>query len=382
MSHKERQVATLKTDIGLSFSVRRSFQLLGESNVVLERVVDSRPVLFLVSPTIQQLYGKNLELYIARRLLKPQSEVFVVATGEKNKSLGSVEKILAFADSVRFSRRGVFVGIGGGVLLDIAGLAASTFRRGIPYIRIGTTLLAQVDAAIGVKCGVNFAKSKNLVGTFYFPEDVLTDSSFLGTLSKRQIRCGLAEMIKLAIVKDHNLFESLERYHLELLNSDWTADIANSLVDRSIIGMLGELQVDFFETNLRRAVDFGHTISPALEAQSGFSLLHGEAVAIDIALSCVIGNVLGHVSDTELRRVLELLDSVGLPRWHPLLGSWRFLETALEAAVAHRGMKLNMPLPASIGASVFIDKLEDLPRCLLSKAVGELRMWTSGEGGS
>lgn len=373
MSGTAREIASLAADVAFSFSVFRTSGLLDPCNAVLREVVDHRPSMFLISPTIAQLHGDELTAYLESSFPERTPAQLVVTTGEHNKSFAAAEKVLAFAEAMQFSRRGVFVGIGGGILLDIVGFAASMFHRGIAHVKVGTTLVAQIDAAIGVKCGVNLRTAKNVAGAFHAPERVVTDSAFLTTLPERQIRCGLAEMIKLAVVHDGRLFEAIERDFGAMLYRGRTSSVADALVDDAIIAMLDELRSDIFEGNLQRAVDFGHTISPRLETTSGFSVMHGEAVAIDIAVSCVVSNFLGLLPARDLERLLLLFDLVGLPRWHELLETPDFLELALASTVAHRGMKLNMPLPTRIGEVTFLEEVDDLPHGVFSEAVAALR---------
>ncbi|MGA2322122.1 MAG: 2-epi-5-epi-valiolone synthase, partial [Solirubrobacteraceae bacterium] len=255
------------TDIGRltavresTFTVRRE-ALIGDGVNPLRAALAGRPAMAFVSPTVDRLYGARIR---ARLADAGAHAVMVVPTGERSKVLATVQAIVERANSARFSRRGVFLGIGGGILLDTVGLAASLFRRGVPHVKIGTTLVAQVDAAIGIKSGVNADETKNLVGAFLPPELVITDGAFLATLGPRQIRCGLAEILKLAIVRDGRLFAQLESHGTHLLSAERDDDAFRSLIDRSISGMLAELQRDPYEADLQRRVDFGHTVSPSL----------------------------------------------------------------------------------------------------------------------
>lgn len=258
------------------------------------------------------------------------------------------------------------------MLLDAVGLAASLFRRGVPNIKVGTTLLAQVDAAIGLKCGVNFASHKNMVGAFAAPELVITDGAFLETLPRRQIRCGIAEMLKLGVASDAGLFEALAQDGHALLGEERDGLLSRNMIDRAIVGMITELRGDPFEDDLRRRVDFGHTISPALEAHSGYKLPHGEAVSVDVALSCVVSVMTGRMSAADLRRVIDLQDRHGLPRWHSALKVPGLIDEALSKAEAHRGMRLNLPLPTAIGRTTFVEDRVAVPGDLWQRAVAEL----------
>jgi 2-epi-5-epi-valiolone synthase len=369
---REGAIASLRTERRARFDIVRSSVLAGPLVSELESLTKGRPALVVVSPTVERIYGHGLRsiLVSGRR----RNLVHLIQTGEKNKSLESVAELLEIANKFRLSRDAMFVGIGGGVLLDIVGFAASQFRRGTGHVKIGTTLLAQVDAAVSIKCGVNIGTSKNLAGAFHPPERVIVDGAFLRTVSERDIRCGLAEMVKLGVAADSGLFEGLVRSGRILLDSDARdSDPARELVDASIRGMVGELAENPFEHDLSRRVDLGHTISPALEAATGYKLPHGEAVAVDVALSAVISNRMGILDDMGLDSVLELFRGLGIGTWHRLLEDFALIEAALDDAEAHRGRRLRLPLPLAIGRTVFVDDREDLPPSLIRESVAQLR---------
>lgn len=342
------------------------------ADATLTTAIADRPAITFVSPTVDRLHGELLRPVLARAGIGAD-DVVVVHTGEPRKAIETVMALVQRASEANFSRRGVFVGIGGGVLLDVVGLAASLFRRGVPHIMVGTTLLAQVDAAVGLKCGVNAGNAKNLIGAFYPPEVAITDGGFLSTVSERHMRCGLAEMIKLALVRDAALFEALECHGRRLLSPVRDDATCRDLIDRAIIGMLAELQTDPYEADLQRRVDFGHTISPALESRSSFALPHGEAVAVDIAFFAAVSNLLGTLSQQELERILALLGTLGLPRWHDLLSASDFIYRALATVTAHRGMRLRLPLLNGIGATRFLVDRAELPNDILDQALDLLR---------
>lgn len=362
-----REVGRLAAFRGAVLTVQRGSILAEGGSSVLAEVVRDRPVLVFMSPTIARLHGAAFHRVLAD-LAVPKEAMIVIATGERNKNLVTVESMIDAAEGVRFSRRGVFIGIGGGVVLDTVGLAASLFRRGVSHIKVGTTLLAQVDAAVSVKCGVNVKDSKNLVGSFYPPEVAIADGTFLRTVPQRHVRCGLAEMIKLAVISDGVLFEALERQSHRLLVGDRDDDVCRWLVDRSIKAMLAELEPNVFEADLRRRVDFGHTISPHLEAETRYAVHHGEAVAIDVVYFCVLSCLLGHLSDEALLRVVDLLKRLGIPTSHDYLDNPHFLNDALTSTQAHRGMRLHLPIPTEIGSAVFVDDRRDVPDTVLSEA--------------
>lgn len=320
----------------------------------LKAALDGRPALIFLSPTVDRLFGRRLRDLTSSFGLSARN-VMTVPTGEPNKTPTTVGDVLGTASALSLPRDGVFVGVGGGVLLDTVGFAASQFRRGVDHLKIPTTLLAQVDAAVGLKCGVNLGRSKNLLGAFHPPERTLVDAAFLDSLPRREIRCGLAEILKLAVICDRELFDALSGVSLSASAAGgWSSPGKKSIVDRAIATMLDQLAVNPFEAELRRPVDFGHTISPSLEAETGFRMKHGEAVAVDIAFFCAISVLLGVLDADVYRAVLDLIADIGLNAWHRLLADTAFLEAALDAATAHRGRCVNQPLPTAIGACTFI----------------------------
>lgn len=366
-------IADLEVRRAARFEVIRDDVLTAGKDSALVRVLAGRPTLIALSPSVDRRYGDVLRRSLSRDR-GVNATFHTVTTGEKNKSLDTVSSLLQVARDENLSRDAILVGIGGGVLLDIVGFAASQFRRGIGHVKVGTTLVAQVDAAVGIKCGVNLGAAKNLVGAFHPPEAVVIDAQFLPTVSTRDIRCGFAEMIKLAVVADARLFAMIAADAPLLLNSETRNEpAAQALVDRSVAGMIAELRVNPYESDLRRRVDFGHTISPHLEAATGYSIQHGEAVAVDMALFCVVSHLRGGLSDTELHTILGLLQTLGISPWHELLDDDILVETALDATEAHRGRRLRLPLPEGIGSTYFIDDRTDLPTSLVRVAVRRLR---------
>lgn len=305
-------IATLEASRQSATPIRR-VELFGSSgSTILESMLAGRPAFIAISPTVDRPFGQSVRAW-SDGLPAGQVRFCTLPAGEPMKTLATVEWVVAEAHGSSLPRDGVFVGIGGGVLLDIVGLVASLYRRGVPHIKVGTTLVAQVDAAIGLKCGVNSHNAKNLLGSFYPPELVLTDGTFLRTLKVRDIRCGLAEMIKLGIVYYAELFHSLSDHGELLLEHEATnRPESQALVDRAIVGMVDQLNENPYEALLQRPVDYGHTIGGVLEIATGHDLAHGEAVALDMALFAAASTILGSLEPSDLHAILTLLQKVGL----------------------------------------------------------------------
>lgn len=238
--------------------------------------------------------------------------VAVVPPGEGSKSLRRLEAIYSALHRHQVSRDGILVAFGGGVVGDLAGLAAATWQRGIDLVMVPTTLLSQVDSAVGGKTAINFDGVKNVIGAFHQPRFVLSDLSLLATLPRRQIRSALAEVVKYGVVADRGLFARLEREPRRLLDGDptWLAPI----VARCCRIKAGVVSRDERETGERTVLNFGHTLGHALEGSAGGRLLHGEAVALGMRGAARLSVDLGWMTQGDCTRLESLLDRFGLPR--------------------------------------------------------------------
>jgi 3-dehydroquinate synthase len=312
-------------------------------------------------------------LYAAavRRSLKKagfDATLIKVPAGETAKSLKTVQACYDELASHRIERKSFIIALGGGVTGDMAGFVAATYLRGIAFVQIPTTLLAQVDSSVGGKVGVNLKAGKNLVGAFYQPRVVLCDLDTLKTLPEREYRAGLAEVIKYGIIYDASLFEQLERDLAKLLKRD-----AKTLGE--IIGRCCEIKADVVgqdetESGLRAILNFGHTIGHGLEAISGYGkYLHGEAISIgQVAAARLSAKLLG-LPAGEVRRIHQLFESAGLPtevrldknRMNQLFGAMK-----LDKKVS--GGEIKFVLARKIGRVEFGQKvpLELIPEVLNS----------------
>jgi 3-dehydroquinate synthase len=238
--------------------------------------------------------------------------LITVAAGERAKSLKSVQFCYDKLAAHRLERKSFIVALGGGVVGDLAGFVAATYLRGINFVQVPTTLLAQVDSSVGGKVGVNLTAGKNLVGTFYQPRLVLCDLNTLRTLPEREFRAGLAEVIKYGIICDAQLFKRLERdLHILLKRDPKTlADVVARCcrIKAEVVGQ------DETENGLRAILNFGHTIGHGLEAISGYGkYLHGEAISIgQVAAARLSARVLG-LQEGDVKRITAIFDKAGLP---------------------------------------------------------------------
>lgn len=232
----------------------------------------------------------------------PEADMFVVEAGEKSKSMKVAEALCEDLLEAGFGRRDVVVGLGGGMITDLAGFVASVYMRGVPYIAVPTTLLAMVDAAVGGKTGVNLT-AKNIIGTFYPAEAVLADQGFLKTLPDRELKTGMAEVIKYAAILDASLEGDLMAKKLDF----------GCILAKSIGAKVKVCNKDLKEDGLRKVLNFGHTLGHAIEYLSHYKLTHGEAISIGMVLANKIARKLGKQTKAHGDLITEMLKKYDLP---------------------------------------------------------------------
>ncbi|MFZ4859552.1 MAG: 3-dehydroquinate synthase [Desulfuromonadaceae bacterium] len=264
----------------------------------------------ITNSTVAALYGsrviKSLETsgYVAAQIEMPDGEEF------KNSS--TLNRIYDQLLAAGVDRSSFVIALGGGVVGDVAGYAAATWMRGIPFVQVPTTLLAQVDSSVGGKTGIDHPKGKNLIGAFYQPRLVLIDVDTLVTLDQRQFRAGLGEVIKYGVAVNRSFFEYLEANIDAVLAMD--PDLLIEIIQRCCQLKAEVVELDEREAGLRAILNYGHTLGHAFEAISGYQgLVHGEAVAIGMVLAARISFALGHCSQNDVIRITSLLTRCGLP---------------------------------------------------------------------
>ena len=273
--------------------------LPGASFKALKELCAPDNTVIISDKNIRNLHGDKLSPY----------RIIEVEPGEENKTLETVNSVYKQFLAAGLDRSTTIVGVGGGIVCDITGFAASTYLRGLPFGFVPTTLLAQVDAGVGGKNGVNFHGYKNLVGTFNQPGFVLCDFSFLRTLPYGELKNGIAEVIKSALINDNILFEYIEnnREAIVSLNNDAIENIvSNSLKVKTCI-----VSRDEKESGERRKLNFGHTIGHAIEKAGGYR--HGEAISIGMSLAAGLSEMRGTLAREDTLRIRSLLASFNLP---------------------------------------------------------------------
>jgi demethyl-4-deoxygadusol synthase len=327
--------------------------------------------LMVVDKAVYGLYGRQIENYFENYNI--DLTVFPVAIKETDKTLRTFESIIdAFADFGLVRKEPVLV-VGGGLTTDVAGFACASYRRRTNYIRVPTTLIGLIDASVAIKVAVNHGKLKNRLGAYHASQKVILDFSFLKTLPIDQVRNGMAELIKIAVVANKEIFELLEKHGEALLNShfghlDGTSElreVAHRLTYSAIQTML-ELEVpNLHELDLDRVIAYGHTWSPTLELAPEVPIFHGHSVNIDMAFSATIANLRGYISIADRDRILGLMSRLGLAIDSPYLTP-ELLWKATESISRTRDGLQRAAAPCPIGTCFFMN---DLTRNELDEAL-------------
>ena len=270
--------------------------------------IKSKQVLIVTNTTIAPLYLDD----VIQCLNDFQVEVIELPDGEEYKNLENVTKIFDLLLAKKYSRNATLIALGGGVIGDMGGFAAACYQRGIPFIQIPTTVLAQVDSSVGGKTGVNHPLGKNMIGAFYQPQCVIADIDVLDTLDDRQLSAGLAEVIKYGLIRDLEFFEWLEKNITLVLARDKGA--LAYIIERSCINKADVVAEDEFEAGIRATLNLGHTFGHAIETGMGYGeYLHGEAVAIGIGYAADLSKRMGWITTSDIARILSLLKLAKLP---------------------------------------------------------------------
>ena len=279
---------------------------------ILTRHIKSKQVVVVTNETIAPLYLDKVKTHLQQY----QLEVVILPDGEQYKTLAIMETIFDALLTRKFSRNTTLIALGGGVIGDISGFAAACYQRGIPFIQIPTTLLAQVDSSVGGKTGVNHALGKNMIGAFYQPQSVIIDVKVLETLDDRQLAAGLAEVIKYGLIRDADFFSWIEANIEKILTRDQESLIY--IIEKSCQNKAEIVAVDERESGIRAILNLGHTFGHAIETGAGYGVyLHGEAVAIGTCQAADLSRRLGWINDAEVMRITTLFNKVGLPTEPP-----------------------------------------------------------------
>ena len=335
-----------------------SIHVSSDENAALKAIaeaVGNRMVAMITDETVDTLHAERINQWLSAHVSKLQK--IVLPPGESSKSLPTACHLLDWLAQSDIRRRDIIVAVGGGAIIDTAGWVASIYMRGISYLNVPTTLLAQVDAAIGGKVAVNHDTAKNLIGSFYAPDAVVSCTDWLSTLDSRQFRSGLAEAIKMAVISSGQLLAFIEQ-HLESLAA-LDPSCLQSLVHAASVIKCVLVERDPYEVDLRRTLNFGHTIGHAVETVTGYGpVLHGEAVAYGMAVAVRVAHARGVLARSVASRIVAILRSVGLPVALgdlPAVPEEEHLIQALEKVRQVRDGSLRFVLPTGIGSALIVD---------------------------
>jgi 3-dehydroquinate synthase len=347
--------STVKVALGeRSYDIRIKPGIIQEIGRCLIHLGLSGRAAIVTNPVVGRLYAPAVK----RSLSAAGYEVLtiVIPDGERAKTLRSVGGVLDRLATARFERQSLVVALGGGVIGDLAGFAAAVYARGVPFVQVPTTLVAQVDSSVGGKTGVNLPVGKNLVGAFHQPRQVLIDPQTLRTLPRREWVAGLAEVIKYGVIADDAFFAYLEERMSEIQRLE--PEPVRRIVTRSCEIKAAVVMEDEREADRRRILNYGHTVGHALESLSGYRrLVHGEAVAIGMVQEAALSCSIGLCAEETVTRLRTLLQAVGLPTELPPL-TFQQLWGAMQHDKKVSHGRLNCVLPEGIGR-VVIAPLEE-----------------------
>lgn len=297
----------LKDNRDRSYAIRFGLNIQGIAKDIAS--YHSGSAFIITDSNVAQLYGDALLQELGKRSIRV--EQIVIPAGEQSKNRRMKERIEDHLIALHADRQSLIIALGGGVVGDFAGFIAATLFRGVPFVQIPTSLLAQVDSSVGGKVAVDHPLGKNLIGAFYQPLKVYIDAGMLRTLPKVEFRCGLAEVIKCAAIMDASLFSLLEKKRKEILRQE--KPVLEHIIARCCKHKGDIVERDERDSGLRRILNFGHTIGHSVESMSDYSIRHGEAVSIGMATEAELSVAAGILAPTAKERLVRLLSDYSLP---------------------------------------------------------------------
>ena len=354
---------TVKVELGEnSYKILIGENIFAEVGKFISESDYTKKILLVTDTNVFPYFATNLTKFIDAEI-----GIFKIDAGETSKTLQNAEKIYTAAIELGLDRKSLIIALGGGVVGDLAGFAAATYLRGVPFIQIPTTLLAQVDSSVGGKTAVNHALGKNLIGAFYQPKAVFIDLETLKTLPEREIKSGLGEVVKYGIISDENFFAYLEENAEKILNRD--AEVFSKIVKCSCEIKAEVVGKDEKESNLRRILNFGHTIAHVVEEETGYKKYrHGEAVSIGMLAAAYISEELGKISSTEVNRLKNLLERLNLEIYCEGCDIDKMYAAAFRDKKVLSG-KINWVLMKKIGA---VEITSDVPENIVKNALKKI----------
>lgn len=353
---------TIQVDLGAaSYPITIGSGLLTD-RALLESQIPGRDLLVVTNPTVGKLYLAKLTGSFAQKRIAE----CILPDGEQHKTLQTAGWVFDALVANKMNRDATVLALGGGVVGDIAGFAAASYQRGIGYVQLPTTLLAQVDSSVGGKTGVNHSGGKNLIGAFYQPRAVIADTDALATLPDRELISGIAEVIKHGCVWDPVLFGWLEREMTKLLARD--AEALAYAISRSCEIKATVVARDERENDLRAILNFGHTFGHAIEAATAYEkYLHGEAVALGMLIAADLSHRMGLIDSPVKARLREILVRAGLPTEAPRIGAEKARQLMQMDKKVMSG-SIRLVLLEKLGRAIVTDRY---PRAALEATLAE-----------
>jgi 3-dehydroquinate synthase len=350
-------MARVDVDLGArSYPIYIGEGLLGREELLRPYVAGAQ-VCVVTNETVAPLYVETLLGGLGGEY---QIDVHRLPDGEQYKTLESYAAIIDFLLARRHARSTTLIALGGGVVGDITGFAAATYQRGVGFLQVPTTLLAQVDSSVGGKTGVNHARGKNMIGAFYQPRCVIADTGVLATLPEREFRAGLAEVVKYGAICDPELFAWLERHAAEC--GDQAPAALQHAIRRCCEIKASVVRADETESGVRAILNFGHTFGHALETLTGYRrMLHGEAVAVGMVMAADLSARQGRMDWQDARRIRALLEHMALPVEPPAVAADAMLGAMAADKKAVSG-RLRLVLLHGIGEATVTEDVD--PRSL------------------
>lgn len=331
--------------------------LLTKNNIAISDVV------IVTNEIVAPLYLETLTLSLINSGVHIRDQV-VLQDGEETKNWHSMELVFDRMVDARAERSTALLALGGGVIGDLTGFIAACYMRGVPYVQIPTTLLAQVDSSVGGKTAINHPRAKNMLGAFYQPRVVIADTKTLDSLPDRELRSGLAEVIKYGLISDSAFFEWLETNIEHVLNR--SSNHMQYLVTHSCRNKAEIVALDEREAGPRTLLNLGHTFGHVIETLAGYGCwLHGEAVAVGMIMAAELSNLMGWLAEKDVIRIRTLLLRAGLPIKAPALNAERYTNAMLHDKKVKAG-RINFVLLKGIGTAVIFGDVDD---DLLKKAI-------------
>ena len=345
---------TVEIDLGKnSYDIKIGNNLFEENTFT--KFLKHKEVMLIYDQNLDTKEISNINHFLDKSGVAVKVDLGIKAT-EKNKSYKSLSQIQDLLIENRFSRECLLIGFGGGIICDLTGFAAATYQRGVDFILIPTSLLAQIDASVGGKTGINHPQGKNMIGSFHQPKLVLIETNYLSTLPEREVRCGLVEMIKHGLIVDKYYFNWLEKNIDSILELE--EPIITEAIKRSVEIKSNIVSMDEKESGIRALLNFGHTYGHALELIGNYEdYKHGEAVALGIKAALKLSEMMGHLTEEDLKRINTLFVKAGINTKTIKKINSEELYSAMQLDKKKQGKNLNFIVLEEIGKAIKVDNL-------------------------